>query len=254
MVTLIRPGQRIISPPGVRVISGTQAARSGGAYTDKVLGYSPIAYWPMSETSGLVADNLEGTAARDGSYTAQVALNDTLGPDGVNNAPYWDNNLATADLNTASLDSALDLDEFSIVLWMKIKDAATWTTNSKQIFALYGTPSSNRLQFYIDTSARIIFYRISSTGGSAIRTSSAQNSLDWLCLAATVSLTADEVRYFINGAQEGATITGNGAFNGAISLFSVGQAVTSLWYKGWQAHYAVLPVLTPAEILDLATI
>jgi hypothetical protein len=53
-------------------------------YKDKVLGTVPddlIAYWTLAETSGSTADNAEGTAARDGTYTG-VTLNSSTGPDG----------------------------------------------------------------------------------------------------------------------------------------------------------------------------
>ena len=58
------------------------ASYAGGAtYYKKVLATEPanlLAYWPLNEGSGSVADNLEGTAARDGAYTGV-----TLGQAGI---------------------------------------------------------------------------------------------------------------------------------------------------------------------------
>lgn len=44
------------------------------AYSDVILADSPFAYWRLGEPSGTTADNAEGTAAYDGTYTGSVTL------------------------------------------------------------------------------------------------------------------------------------------------------------------------------------
>ena len=44
------------------------------AYSDAVLALSPVAYWRLGEPSGTIADNAEGTAALDGTYTNSPTL------------------------------------------------------------------------------------------------------------------------------------------------------------------------------------
>ncbi|GAI14148.1 unnamed protein product, partial [marine sediment metagenome] len=73
------------------------------AYDDKVLGMDPIAYWPLSETSGLVANCLVNPA-QNGVYTGV-----TLGQPGIgdgNTAPYFDGTNDYVDVLTAAFIAA----------------------------------------------------------------------------------------------------------------------------------------------------
>jgi len=69
---------------GVNVRDDILLADTGpNGYINKVLSIQPnnlLAYWPLNETSGTNADNAEGTATRDGTYTG-VDLNQIAGPD-----------------------------------------------------------------------------------------------------------------------------------------------------------------------------
>ena len=44
------------------------------SYSDVILADSPQAYYRLGEPSGTTADNAEGTASRDGTYTNTPAL------------------------------------------------------------------------------------------------------------------------------------------------------------------------------------
>ena len=76
-------------------------------YIQKVLGIEPgnlIAYWPMSEPSGGIAINAEGTAARNGAYTGVTLAQPGIG-DG-NTCPLFDGANDFNNVYSASLDAA----------------------------------------------------------------------------------------------------------------------------------------------------
>ena len=98
------------------------------AYYEKVLGIQSanmLAYWPVWEASGAVADNIEGTAARDGAYTGV-----DLGQPGIgdgNTCPWWDGANDYCNIYSTSLRDAFNGAEGTIACWAKVNSAAVWT-------------------------------------------------------------------------------------------------------------------------------
>src|SRR3990170_3594314 len=97
------------------------------AYYEKVLGIQSanlLAYWPVWEASGAVADNMEGTAARDGAYTGV-----DLGQPGIgdgNTCPWWDGANDYCNIYSTSLRDAFNGAEGTIAVWAKVNSAAVW--------------------------------------------------------------------------------------------------------------------------------
>ena len=59
-------------------VTVTPAPVVGGAsYSDTILADNPVAYWRLGETSGTTADNAEGTATYDGTYSGGYDLGET---------------------------------------------------------------------------------------------------------------------------------------------------------------------------------
>jgi Glycosyl hydrolase family 26/Concanavalin A-like lectin/glucanases superfamily len=83
----------------------TQALSAPAAYATTLLAMSPDGYWRVGESSGTVADNAEGTAARDGTYVGTP----TLGATGLLNG----------DANTAVTFNGTSQ-------WITVADAAIW--------------------------------------------------------------------------------------------------------------------------------
>ena len=86
-----------------------------------------------------------------------------------------------------------------------------------------------------------------------------QSMTDWFHFAMTYDSTADELKFWIDGVQSGATLTLNGAWAGALSAteVTIGANSTipgSVW-DGWLAYAAIwTKALTPAEVLEVATV
>lgn len=129
--------------PGTYLPHHTQALSAPAAYATTLLTMSPAGYWRLGEASGTVADNAEGTAARDGAYVDTP----TLGATG----------LLTDDSNKAvTLNGSSER--------ITVADAAIWDcfegTNPWTIaFWLSHTPSE---------AAQYLFYKRSANWGSFI--------------------------------------------------------------------------------------
>ena len=257
MTTLIRPGQRIISPPGIRVISGTQAARGAGVdYIAKVLTYSPIAYWPLNETSGATADNAEGTAAMDGTYTG-VTLNNATGPDGSNGAPLW-NGADYLNIYSTDLRDAFSGATGTVMIWLKVSGAGVWTDGNYHLGMRLFSDGSNLIDIRIKNSSSHLEY-IYAAAGTIETVTFAASSTAWFHTAITWTKPGEEMKAFFNGSQAGSTQGTLGGFAGVLAAANtvIGAASTAavLPWDGWIAHAAIWDsVKTPAEILDLATV
>jgi len=93
--------------------------RPGLGYSSAVLALNPIAYWRLGESSGTVADNAQGTAALDGTYTTSPAP--TFG---VAGPLTGDSNTAVtmsgaSNVQVASNAALNGLTNLTLALWVK---------------------------------------------------------------------------------------------------------------------------------------
>ena len=239
--------------------SGFGTKKNG--YINKVLGIASgnlIAYWPGNETSGTNADNAEGTAARDGTYSG-VTLDAITGPAGLPTG-QWDGTNDVLDIYSTSLRDAFNDAEGTAMVWAKVSGAGVWTDSTNRYLLNLRTDSNNQVQFLKLTSNNDIFIRYEAGGvQETVTDSSLAGTLDWFHLAITWSVAADEMKAYINGSQVGSTQTVLGTWVGNLSSTEtvIGAANTtpgSVW-DGYLAHPAIWTTpLTGAQILDLATV
>ena len=248
-----------------RTIAGTVAipvyvtgGNLGANYIDTVLGLNPIAYWPLNETAGSTAVNAEGTAARNGTYAASPTLNAITGPDGVNGAVHFDGANQFLDIYSASLEAAFDKDTFSISFWMRTNWQAL---GSGEEIIILRSDSNNQVRIFRAGAANAIQLFYNGSGTNKSRTDSdAKDTNTWYHYVLTVDVTgADEHKAYRDGSQLGLTLTGLGSWAGSWATTRVNVAansqVPSLTYEGYMAHVAFFDyVLTPAQVLELATI
>ena len=107
---------------------------AGGGYSDKVLGYSPIAYWPLWEASGATAEDISGNGF-DGAYTGV-----TLGQEGIgdgNTCPLFDGANDYVDIYSAGFAGALMRLRVPLTGWMKVFNAGVWTDSEWQRCSKY---------------------------------------------------------------------------------------------------------------------
>lgn len=228
------------------------------AYADKVLATQSanlIAYWPLWEAAGSVADNYEGTAARDGAYTGV-----TLGQAGIGDGrtcPYFDKVNDLVAIYSASLDGAWDPQEVTIAGWLRVYDAATWLADSLNACQLRAT-ADNYISILKKTDGTLR-YRYEANNVQHEVLSAVQSSTDWLHVALTASKSGDAVKAYLGGAQIGVTKTGVGTWVGALDdartlLGSGVKTAGDKWY-GWEAHWALWKTpLTGPEIAALAVV
>jgi hypothetical protein len=226
-------------------------------YINKILSFSPMAYWPLNETSGVDADNAEGTAARDGTYSG-VTLDNSTGPD-EQPVGLWDGANDTCDIQTASLASAFNGPAGTIAVWCKVINAGFWTdANNRAAFRVLAD-ANNYVIIYSPVGHNTItmVYNAGATTKQVIRSSYSPTS--WFHLAMTWDAAAGatgEMKAFFDGAQYGSTQTLLGTWANSLTESNIGSNATpaSVW-SGWLAHAAVWDsALTPAQIASLATV
>ena len=240
---------------------GTSRAllRGGKRYIDKVLGYGPIAYWPLNEQSGTVARCLVNPA-QNGTYARDVSVMTTgAGIGDGNTAPLFDGTNDYVDIYSATLNAAFSGSEGTLVLWVRVLNVGVWTDGTLRIAARLYVNGTNYAQLARSGVNSTLAYDYTAGGvydGVAL---GGLATTTWMQLGVTWSAAADQVRAYHNGIQTGATQTVLGAWAGALDAARtiIGAAVTppaALW-SGWLAHCIVWDrALAPAEIAALAVV
>lgn len=241
---------------GQGIAHSTGGAVASRGYTNKVLALSPIAYWPMAEASGSVAIDASGNG-RNGAYSGV-----TLGATGIGDgrtAATFDGATSYTNVYSASLAGAFSGAQGSIVIWGRVSGAGIWTDGISRRMLLLQADANNRI---------------------GINKAVANNEIDWLYVAGSVSKSAgvtsfspagnfcigltwdkagDAVKFYVSGAQSGATQTGLGVFAGALSstqtiIGALNTTPAQVW-GGMLAHAAIWTrALSAAEMLTLATL
>jgi hypothetical protein len=229
--------------------------RDKKSYIQKIIATNPIAYWPFNEVSGTTAINY-GTigSSANGVYTGPT-LNNYPAPGG-GKCPNFDG-LGMDDrvnIYSAALNSNLNKNLFSISIWAKMVDASIWTNGqSHSIIRLY-IDVNNEINF-VKHSANPLYLYIKSGGGikfSIISTT----TIDWYHICMTFDKASDELKFYLNAEQQGATQTGLGNFTGNLDSAAcmIGAQGTggTLPFNGYFAHPTIHnKVLTDAEILNI---
>ena len=255
-----RPNQsRIVIGDGIKVREFIPSAES---YIDKVLAIQSanlIAYWPLNETSGSNADNIEGTAARDGTYVG-VTLDSILGPDGVGQAGRWDGSNDSCNIFSASLDAAFDPTEGSLGIWARVFNVGVWTDATFRRIVFLFASNDNLISHTKDNSPNnTVEYMYEAGNIAEIITQSGLSTTDWFHMMITWSVTDDEVIAYFNGVQEGVPQSIAGTWAGSLTVRSaiggLNLAPAIQVFNGYLAHSNIwTTALAPAEVLEVATV
>ena len=237
---------------------GAGPSAPGVPYSSKVLSYSPIAYWPLWEAAGGVAECLVNPA-QNGAYTGV-----TLGQPGIGDgrtSPLFDGLTDYVDIFSATLAGVFNGSEISVVIWVKPYTSGVWNDGSnRRPFGLL-SDTNNRI-YSLNDGAETMEYTTRAGGTwDSVSVSSAAYGALWQMLAITKSKTADAVkawRYVSgSGGQTGTTQTGLGIYANALSDARIGSLASStghLWY-GWLAHCMLWDsALAEATLAALATV
>lgn len=232
---------------------------SAPTYADKMLGYGPIAYWPLWETAGVTVTDLVNSPAQDGTYTG-VTLADTLGPDGVNYAPLFDGANDYANIYSVALNAAFNHSEGSLAMWLKVFNVGVWTDGTFKIAVQLGTLNAAEYARFLLRSEGAFIDMQYKAGGVEDFVRYFTSRVDWFHVVMTWSVSSGptgELKIYIDGTQSGATQQTLGTWVGAldpgyVNIGSINHGPSAPWY-GWLAHCAVWDTpLTAPQIADLA--
>lgn len=252
-------GYTLAGPPiPVVVVSGSLA--SNMAYTNKIIALGPIAYWPQAEASGTIVTDESGNG-RNGAYKA--AGEPLLGQTGIGDgrtAPLYDGVNDFANVFSASLQGAFNGAEGTIAIWFKVASAGVWTDATIRRLMYFQVDANNRARFEKSTTNNQIaaVYTAGGTAKSVLWNNA--GPLTWQHLAITWSKSADQMKFYANGAQIGSTQTGLGTWAGNLASGNtvIGASDSSSGgtpWSGYLAHAAVWnTALSVAQIATLAVV
>lgn len=231
------------------------------SYASKVLSTAPanlIAYWPLWELSGTTADNWQG-AARDGTYVASPSLGQTGIGDGKTSV-LLNGTTQYINIYTASLASAFNAAEGTMMAWAKVSAVGVWTdANEGEIIYISPDGLNNIIALQKIATNNTIAFKYRAGGTEKTVTKGSMTTTGWMNMAMTWSATADQVKAYYGGVQEGSTLTGLGTWAGtpANTRTLIGARLTTplALFSGYVAHIAVWTTpLSAAQILSLATV
>lgn len=230
-----------------------------GTYADKVLGYGPIAYWPLWEAAGLTAECLVNSPAQDGTYVGV-----TLGQSGIGDGrtcPLFDGANDYVDIYSVPLNTDFDGDEGTAAIWVRALNAAVWTDAAFRRIAILRADGNNRILLArTNVNNNITLYHIAGGVNSNVAFSVFVTTFFHVAITWSDSAGANgEVKVYLNAVQQGLTQAGQGVWAGNLNaltcLIGADDQVPSIVWKGYLAHSAVWDrPLTQPEIADLATV
>lgn len=247
-----------------RASSGIWVPGGITTYAQKVLSIQPanlIAYWPLNETSGTAADNAEGTAARDGTYSSDVSTWPVAtGIGDGNTAPVFDGTNDYVNIYSASLNSAFNGAEGSLLMWWKVAD---WTDATLRLGVNVQVSSTYRIYIQKDNQnpGRLWIIRSADSDSKGVIVTAATHGSPsgYFHIGVTWSESGDAVKCYLFGSQTGSTQTSINAWSGSLNSSGCVIGAASITpanpFSGNIAHVSIFgSALSAGDILSLATV
>ena len=210
-----------------------------------------IGYWPLNETSGTTADDVSNTNA-NGTYAGTFTLNQAGIGDGSKAASFNGGRVSLA-TPIIALNAAFNPLKGTMFCWAKMANAGVWTDGVSRILFEIGVDANNRI-FFNKSAANNRFDMFYNAGGVSKQiVKSSFSPMDFFSMALTWDTVADQVKSYIGGVQNGATLTGLGVWVGALAagftaIADFNSAGSGNNHLGLEAHVAVWnEVLTSDE-------
>jgi hypothetical protein len=234
-------------------LSRSHRRRIWGDYYKKVLSYDPTAYWPLWEPSGSVARCLVNPA-QNGSYTGV-----TLGQPGIGDghtAPLFDGANDYLNIGSATLLTALNGAEWTVMQWVKASGSGVWTDSAERKLVYLPASDGNFIFTRKSSNSNQVDVAYKAGGITKVASHTSFSPTTFFCMMSTCSATADAMKLYIDGIQRGGTQSSLGTWAHTFSAALIGalSAAPSQVWDGCLAHVALFgSALSPAAILDLAT-
>jgi hypothetical protein len=244
----------------IQRLSRSHRRRIFGGYSAKVLGYGPIAYWPLDEASGSAA-LCHVNPAQNGAFTGV-----TLGQTGIGDGgtcPLFDGTNDFCNIYSTTLNSVLSKTKFSALAWFKVDSVAQWTDGGVRYVLCFVVDASNAIMMRKSSQNNYFrwYYKAGGTNKNVLKTGITETG--WVFTGMTVDTVADQLKayWFVDGVggQVGATTTLLGTWAGDLQatyshIGAYSTTPTNPWY-GHLAHVALYnDVLTLADFTNLAVV
>lgn len=245
-----------MSRPSVRPAMRQAIRDQKRPYYKRLLDLSPIAYWPLWESSGAVVYDVS-PYGRHGAYGADAKA-PTLGQPGIRDgrtAILFDGG-DYASIYSASLNTAVNKQEGSLFVWVRVSAAGDWTdATARNVIQLgFGNASTEYVRITKTSTNNTMqwSHRVDANVKSISKSDMA--TTEWFQVGITWSNSNDRLRAYLNGIQVGIDTAAIGTIVNDLDPIRchVGaQSTTPLIpWKGWAAHAVVFDrELTPTEIL-----
>lgn len=233
------------------------------AYTEKVYSIAPLnllAYWPQADAAGATVMADESGNNRSGVYKA--AGEPLLGQLGIGDgrtAALYDGTNDYGNAFTASLQSAFNSSEGTVAQWVKVSAAGVWTDATTRRTLQFQADANNLIRFGRGTVNNQFVGAYTAGGVTSSVVVTTAGPTGWVHWALTWSKSADAMKLYMNGVQQGATQTGLGTWAGNLAatttcLGANGTAGANPW-SGFIAHAAIWnSALSAAQIAQLAVV
>jgi hypothetical protein len=205
--------------------------------------HSVIAQWMLDETAGTTADNAQGTAAYDGTYTGGYTLNQSGPFTNIESVAFN----GTTGYVTVPYNAALVPTESTFECWVKFDTVAADQT----IADFFNSANNTGWYLSLASTGRLVVTCHDGVDGDTLLTSCYPAAGTWVHVVVTYSTVEDVARAYVNGLPVGSLYLPNMtvATTGAIQL---GRAETSQYLDGNLSACTLFSgILSAIEIQEL---
>jgi len=232
-----------------RLVLGIPGRRHYLSALRSIFGSSLIGLWLQNEQAGSVCRDYS-PYAHNGTYSG-VTLAAARGPRGLF-APSYDGANDYTNIYSASLVSAFNGQEGTVIAWARVSGAGVWTDGVSHDVVNLQADASNYVVIRKATANNTIALRYGAGGVDKSVYWASGGTLTWACYAITWSKSANQVAAYINSGPTG-TATGLGTWAGspASTTTNIG-AFSTTPVNPWSGLIGPVILLnraaTPAEI------
>jgi hypothetical protein len=226
---------------------------AGGAYDDLVMGTGPIAYWPQSEQTGVVATCLTNPAM-NGTYTGVTLANDLTGPFGTP-APFYDGANDYCDVHSAALAAAHNGVEGTVAIWAKVNSIANWTdATSRHLINSLADADNGWFMAKSSTHERIVFRYEAGAVSETVYADDLTHTL-FFHVAQTWSKAAEKLLVYVNGVNITESLS-LGVWAGALTVAIAGasSAAPATPWHGWLGPYGIWDRALPPSTIEILSL